>query len=331
MARMHRSRQSDPAYIPVPCSASKRSLSQHRTPMRGEFNIERHSRQVSCTLLTWCSMCCTCATLVGGIVALLLWLDANQTAQAQRTADVSPPKDRTVNMPSPSMSVATAMPWARDFDSNTPVLTEPSSVLTAQRAVALPQQPIPEPPLVPSPAPPPPVCPPPTPMPPPPHAPLPFSPPPPRPHPPLLAAGTIAIVKKLNVRYARGRASNLLDEVGVMVHQVDALDESHVGDNPMPWLPCPHLSNASWACADNKYADHLSASILNPRVPYVYSDDAVGFVVSPAYAVVRCSFPTEYACAALIAAMFAQSKLSKTCIRFSPCQRRHDVTVLPAW
>lgn len=99
----------------------------------------------------------------------------------------------------------------------------------------------------------------------------------------------------LNARFARGRPSNRLQEVGVVVHQIDALDEEHVGTNPVPWLACTatDADSTTPACAEERYSDHLSGSVINRKVPFIYSDDAVGFVVTPEHATVRCSFPED--------------------------------------
>lgn len=107
----------------------------------------------------------------------------------------------------------------------------------------------------------------------------------------------------LNARFTNGHPSNTLREAGVLVHQIDALDENHVGENPTPWLPCtpaaedvehpPGLELGHLGCAAQQYADHLEGSIINPKVPFLYSDDAVGFIVAPEHAAVRCSFPED--------------------------------------
>ena len=110
-------------------------------------------------------------------------------------------------------------------------------------------------------------------------------------------------LRSLNARYTNGHPSNLLRETGILLHQIDALDENRVGENPTPWLPCtpkpedvdspPGLELGHLGCAAQQYSDHLEGSIINPKVPFLYSDDAVGFIVAPEHAELRCSFPED--------------------------------------
>lgn len=98
----------------------------------------------------------------------------------------------------------------------------------------------------------------------------------------------------LNARFSNGRPSNSIREVGLLVHQIDALDEAHVGENPTPWLGCTNAHTVDGAaCSARRYQDHFSASVINRKVPFIYSDDAVGMIIAPQFAVVRCSFPED--------------------------------------
>ena len=111
--------------------------------------------------------------------------------------------------------------------------------------------------------------------------PLPASPPPlpPSPLPP-----PIATAATLNHLFARGRPSNDLTQVGLLLHQTDAMDNGH--DEP-PWLPCPqHL----WC---RQYGDRFSASIVNAQLPYIFSDRAPGFVLHPGLVSINCAYPKD--------------------------------------
>ena len=181
---------------------------------------------------------------------------------------------------------AAPMPSVRDFMTSSPILQgaassrHPSSA-GSRETNAAPPVPPPKPlppansPAWPSSSPPPP----PQPL-------MPPDPPPPQPFPPLLAKDAQANLDRLNAQFVRGHASNNLLDVGILVHQLDTLDEAHPGENPTPWLQ-------QHECPESGCADHLSGSIINRKVPYIYSDDAVGFVMSPEQAVVRCAFPED--------------------------------------
>ena len=130
------------------------------------------------------------------------------------------------------------------------------------------------------------------PPPPPPPPPPPHPPPPSPPFPPPPPGATF--LRRLNQQFVEGGPSPSLRGCGVLLHQVDAMDVGRVsvgspaGANPTPWLPCPRREGV-W-CA--KYGDRISASVVNQRVPFSYSDTAPGFVVSPG-ARVLCSYPND--------------------------------------
>ena len=65
------------------------------------------------------------------------------------------------------------------------------------------------------------------------------------------------------------------------MHQLDAMDDGH--DEP-PWLPCPeHL----WC---REFGDRFSASIINPQMPFIFSDQKPGVVLNPEALLVNCAY-----------------------------------------
>lgn len=130
-----------------------------------------------------------------------------------------------------------------------------------------------EPPLPPSTSPrPPPAAPSPPPL------PAPPPPPPPSPSPPPTLA---AYVANLNRRFAAGRPAADLESAGLVARLFD-----YSSDLGRPWTQCSQCS----------YADRVTASVINKRVPGVYDlwDSANGGVLlSPAFTRVRCSFSRD--------------------------------------
>ena len=88
----------------------------------------------------------------------------------------------------------------------------------------------------------------------------------------------------LNHRFARGQPSNELDQTGVLLHQLDAMDDGH---NEPEWLPCP----AHQWCHD--FGDRFSASIVNSRLPFIFSPRNAGFVLNPAKVSINCAYPKD--------------------------------------
>jgi len=80
----------------------------------------------------------------------------------------------------------------------------------------------------------------------------------------------------INARFVHGQPSNVLQVAGVLVHQADTMDA---------W-------DAPWQTASGRFEDRLAASLVNSRLPYMYSTSATGFVLRPALAqgVIRCSY-----------------------------------------
>jgi hypothetical protein len=111
------------------------------------------------------------------------------------------------------------------------------------------------------------------------------SPPLPAPPPPSMAA-------RLNARYRAAEPSSNLSRAGILIHQLDGIDLGELRDDfgrlRMPWMPCP-ATGMTW-CSD--IGDRVSASIINARLPYLFSDVAAGFLVSP-QAKILCSFPKD--------------------------------------
>ena len=118
------------------------------------------------------------------------------------------------------------------------------------------------PPPSPSPPPPPPPSSLPAPPPPPPPSPAPSPPPSLSPSPPPLTAEQR--VELLNDRFASGGPSNNLESAGILVRQLDGLNDVN-----KPWLPCRHTGNgdSSW-CAE--MADRWATSLVNPGARNLY-------------------------------------------------------------
>jgi len=166
---------------------------------------------------------------------------------------------------------------------SSPPLPPPSSPPT-------PPSPSPPPPS-PSPSPPPPLpWPPPPPPPPsskpgPPPLPLPPPPPPTLPptSPPLLSPQKL--VDRMNVRFAAGKPSDTLAECGVLVRQLDRLDDKNA-----PWLPCPQTGPDSWC---KSLADRWATSIVNHEARSMYLSDMGGFILSTALTRLLCACPED--------------------------------------
>ena len=90
------------------------------------------------------------------------------------------------------------------------------------------------------------------------------------------------LVARLNRQFLEGRPSDALHEAGVLVRQVDAMVDA-VGAEP--WGPA----------VDAKLRDRLAASMINAKLPYMYSTSAVGFVLSATelQGTLWCSYPRD--------------------------------------
>ena len=74
----------------------------------------------------------------------------------------------------------------------------------------------------------------------------------------------------MNERFKNGKASNDLAEAGVLVRQIDALNDAQ-----RPWRPCP---KGQW-CAN--LGDRWASSILNTWARKLYLYDKGGFILAP--------------------------------------------------
>ena len=88
------------------------------------------------------------------------------------------------------------------------------------------------------------------------------------------------IVRRINARFSEGRASNNIEEAGVLLRTF----EGQAGRHSAAWEPCAEDEFCSRA------SDRLAASILNPRMPHPWSYDAGGIIISPGLARLFCSY-----------------------------------------
>ena len=90
------------------------------------------------------------------------------------------------------------------------------------------------------------------------------------------------MVSRLNAQFLAGRPSDTLDEAGVLVRQIDALVD-HEGTAPWEVTFYTHLR------------DRLAASIVNAKLPFMFSTSAVGFVLSTSklQEALWCSYPRD--------------------------------------
>eukprot|EP00962_Isochrysis_galbana_P030666 scaffold9945_cov138-Isochrysis_galbana.AAC.2 len=70
-----------------------------------------------------------------------------------------------------------------------------------------------------------------------------------------------------------------MEEAGVLVRGIDASS-----DEKRPWLPC----ESGWCV---HHSDHMSGSVVYPGHADTYG--AIGFIINPALADVRCIFPRD--------------------------------------
>jgi hypothetical protein len=78
------------------------------------------------------------------------------------------------------------------------------------------------------------------------------------------------IADRLNARFHAGRASNLVEGAGVLIHTFDNTEEPG-----RSWRPC---TAPSW-CA--QYGDRMSTTLINARLVHVYGNAVSGVVLSP--------------------------------------------------
>ena len=109
--------------------------------------------------------------------------------------------------------------------------------------------------------------------------------PPPPPEPPVSPpSAPLTPVERLNERFERGQPGSDLARAGVLVHQFDTPDAVRYNN---PWRPCP----ADKWCS--KWADRYSTSIINRRIPHVFSADESGFVVRPLAVEILCAWSQD--------------------------------------
>lgn len=81
-----------------------------------------------------------------------------------------------------------------------------------------------------------------------------------------------------------GTPSDKYDTAGVFVHQFDNLEDWVGGE---PWRPCAH----GWCTGLVK---HMSASIINKDLPYVYNPKRGGIILNmPNEVGIMCAFPHD--------------------------------------
>ena len=88
----------------------------------------------------------------------------------------------------------------------------------------------------------------------------------------------------LNDQYRLGRPSNDIYQAGLLVHAFDSFDQQR-GGSPL-WLPC----SVDW-CA--KFADRLSATIINAHLPKLYGEADAGYILNAMITPVFCSYFAE--------------------------------------
>ena len=116
--------------------------------------------------------------------------------------------------------------------------------------------------------------------------PNPFVPPMYPPNPPFSPPWTSSTIEAINYRFNAGVPSNDIEAAGVLVHTFDAVDGMDQRNDL--WQPCP---GTMWC---GSY-DHLSASLINRRLPHFFDEAMGGLVLSPAAlrplnASLRCAF-----------------------------------------
>jgi len=118
-------------------------------------------------------------------------------------------------------------------------------------------------------------------------------PPPPVPHPP--APDVALLVKEINSQYANGKPSPRLEEAGVLIHQLDAMDDGRrsIDGGRTPWLPCPARDAFNVETWCRPFSDRFSASVVSSRLPFFFSSRKSGFVLDPAHASMLCSYPRD--------------------------------------
>ena len=92
------------------------------------------------------------------------------------------------------------------------------------------------------------------------------------------------MLTSINARFLSGYPSNNVALAGVVVHQTDWMDGGWVnGDEGRAWTVDPY------------HSDRFAASLINKRLPHMYSTSAVGFVLNPAEVSghILCAYPRD--------------------------------------
>lgn len=93
-----------------------------------------------------------------------------------------------------------------------------------------------------------------------------------------------AVAERLTERFANGRFESRLDRAGLLVHNFDSLDKT---TTRKIWETC---GQHEW-CKDVN--DRVSASIVSAALPYHFTDDQGGVILSPSRVHVLCSYPGD--------------------------------------
>jgi hypothetical protein len=100
-------------------------------------------------------------------------------------------------------------------------------------------------------------------------------------------------MQRLNARFARGRASNDLSEVGLLIHQFDSYDDGN-HHRFAPWDRC----TSPWACYQaSDRVSVMSVSASSTREPDgnwpLYSSSLAGIIFNPQHNALLCSYPYD--------------------------------------
>lgn len=106
--------------------------------------------------------------------------------------------------------------------------------------------------------------------------------------------GTIA--ERLNQRFRTGKASNDLEEIGVILHQFDETE-----DPEMPWRRCPQFCHGfGQPCGCNFLKDRITGSAIQASMPKatdgtmpLWSKKAGGIILSGSSNRLHCAFPAD--------------------------------------
>jgi hypothetical protein len=103
-------------------------------------------------------------------------------------------------------------------------------------------------------------------------------------------------VGRINKRFMEGKASDDLSSAGVVIRQLDAM----VDNGQLDWW-FEHDEEDGWMRTPGPWGqtfyshlrDRLAASVVNVKLPFMYSTSAVGFVLRPSELALWCSYPRD--------------------------------------